>query len=68
MKSQLNITLWHKEKIARNYRQLFNIENIDYCGTMKTVDALPWFKFFVEWAKDFLPGLVKDCPVTGVGN
>jgi hypothetical protein len=65
---QVNITGWHKEKIEQNYRQLFNIENIDYCATMKTVDLMPWFKYFVEFAKEFLPGLVKDCPITGVSN
>jgi hypothetical protein len=66
MESQVNITCWYKERTDRNYRQLFNIENIDYCSTIKTIDSLPWFKYFIEFAKLYLPGLVKDCPITGV--
>jgi hypothetical protein len=64
----VNVTVWHKEKIARNYRQLYNIENIDYCNMIKSANSVPWFKYFVDWAKTFLPGFVKDCPYKGVSN
>jgi hypothetical protein len=66
MKSQVNITGWFKEKTAQNFRQLYNIENIDYCGSLKTINLMPWFSYFIDWAKTFLPGLIKDCPITGV--
>jgi hypothetical protein len=68
MEFKLNITGWYKEKIAQNYRQIFNVERIDYCSMIKTADSLPWFKYFIDWAKAFLPGLVKDCPYSGVSN
>jgi hypothetical protein len=68
MKFQVNVTCWYKEKIERNFRQLYNIENIDYCKMIKTADSLPWFSYFVDWAKAFLPGMIKDCPIRGVSN
>jgi hypothetical protein len=60
------LTGWHKEKIAQNYRQIFNVEKIDYCSMIKTANLLPWFNDLIDWAKSFLPGLVKDCPITEV--
>jgi hypothetical protein len=68
MKSQVNVTGWYKEKIAQNYRQIFNVDKIDYCSMIKTADSLPWFSYFIDWAKAFLPGLVRVCPVTGVSS
>jgi hypothetical protein len=67
-KFQINVTIWHKEKTARNYRQIFNVEKIDYCSTIKNVNKIPWLKYFVFFAKETLPGLVQDCPVRGVNS
>jgi hypothetical protein len=64
----VNVTIWYKEKNAQSYRQLYNIEKIDYCRMIKAAYAIPWFSDLVDWVKTFLPGLVKDCPITGVSN
>jgi hypothetical protein len=68
MKFQLNITGWYKENLGRNFHQFFNVEKIDYCDLMKTIDSIPWFKFFMNWADAHLPGIIKPCPFTGVSN
>jgi hypothetical protein len=65
---QLNITVWHKEKIARNFRQIINLNKIDYCNAKKNINSFPWFKDLLFFAEETMPGLVQDCPYKGVSS
>jgi hypothetical protein len=65
-KLKVNVTSWHREKTARNYRQIAKVENIDYCSMIKSINMIPWFNFFIMFAEESLPGLVQECPVRGV--
>jgi hypothetical protein len=56
---QLNVTSWHKEKIARNFRQIINVNKIDYCSAKKNIQNFPWFKDLLFFAEETLTGLFK---------
>jgi hypothetical protein len=63
---KFNVTLWHKEKTAKNYRQLINVEKIDYCPNFRNAKKLPWFQYFMEFTKEAYPELTHDCPYVDV--
>jgi hypothetical protein len=62
---QLNITVWHKSKTASNFRQIININKIEYCSVKENLNSYPWMKDLLFWSEVTLPGLVRDCPYEG---
>jgi hypothetical protein len=62
---QLNVTVWHKSKTASNFRQIININKIDYCNVKANLNSYPWMKDLLFWSEVTLPGLVRDCPYEG---
>lgn len=65
---QINLTVWHKEKTAQNFRQYIKIDKIEYCSVTKNIKNFPWFNDIMVWTETTFPGFIKPCPVSGVSN
>lgn len=58
---QTDFKLWHKT-YGSNYRQLININNLDFCKVVGYPDIYPLYKPSLDYLNLTYPGNIHKCP------